>query len=1073
MSRAASVRLRRSIGRDEAGLRHEAEARTMAARSGTDVAPRVAAALLALLLGAGCGGAGATQGTPCVTTDDCPAGQICVDGRCLSTDGGHGDGEGGGGDGDLEAGDGDGDGDGAADGDEDVSAEADVSAETDAPAEAEADAGDGDGPDGDGDGDGDATCVPEPEVCGTGVDEDCDGETDEAECGCARGTVQACYSGPPGTVGTGICRTGARICVATGEWTECAGEVVPLADPETACDGRDEDCDGDTDEALRNDCGGCGPVPEDECGNSLDDDCDTSVDEDCICDPDCRLPDPSSCRPPADQPCYEGSPATLGFGRCRGGVHDCVYAGGVWSWTTCAGQVLPGVECDGGLPNGEDDDCDGATDEGCLADVDGDGFAAPADCDDGNGDIHPGAAELCDGLDNDCDGIPDEGVRNACGGCGAPGVEACNGLDDDCDGAVDEDCDCVSGDEQACYSGPAGTEANPPCSPGTQVCPWDDQYWGPCEGEVLPGVEVCDGVDNDCDGATDERFAVGANPCGDCVFDEACDGLDNDCDGLTDEGVRNVCGQCLPVPPEALCDGDDDDCDGLVDEGLLNACGLCPPNECYVDTWTDEEDWDEGSGTGVSTHPANPLHDDCRDPGTVCLDSTITTLRHIWVPNSASATLAKIDVDTGAMEAGFPRGALGTMPSRTVVDPRDGSVWLGNRGDLSDSGIYMNGEYSNVVHFAADGSIICRTPLPGMVRAVTLDAEYNVWAGLWGTSEIVKISGTGMSGGPPPVCSELARYSAGGRPYGAAGDAYGSVWFALNANWANSFAAGTQSLLRVPTGDPTRRTQLVPPSSSVGDCFNTYGIAVDSLGRVWIGSYACGTVIRYTPSTDTWNFISMGGWGTPRGVALDALGTAYVALSNDGGGNTNRVARIPADLSTYAIIDLGPSALHPVGTAIDHAGRVWTVQRLTNNACRVDVSAWPAYTVDCYSTGGSDPYAYTDMTGLQQLLHTAPTGIWTVDFDSGYPDAYWARVEWASFEVPGVTDVSVRARTAPDRAGLGAGTWSAGYTDSPALLRADPLVVNPNRWIQVEVTMTTTDPRQTPVLYSLSVSWEH
>jgi hypothetical protein len=104
-------------------------------------------------------------------------------------------------------------------------------------------------------GSGGLTCVPnvkpgdQPEVCGDGIDNDCNGQVDELpSCVpapvCTSGTTESCYSGPAGTADKGICKSGTRTCTG-GVWGACLGQVLPS--PE-ACNGRDDDCNGSTDD---------------------------------------------------------------------------------------------------------------------------------------------------------------------------------------------------------------------------------------------------------------------------------------------------------------------------------------------------------------------------------------------------------------------------------------------------------------------------------------------------------------------------------------------------------------------------------------------------------------------------------------------------------------------------------------------------------------------------------------------------------------------------------------------------------------------------------------------------------
>ncbi len=365
------------------------------------------------------------------------------------------------------------------------------------------------------------------------------GETDGSlPDACDEGAVEACFV-------EGECR-GERVCT-NGAFGECTA-------PAEVCDGRDNDCDGEADEGyagLGDACqageGACvdrgrivctedgtdvvcdatpGDGTTDVC-DAIDNDCDGTVDEEAT----------------LGEACDTGR-----LGVCAAGIIGCTDGD-----TRCA----PSTDASDEICDGLDNDCDGRVDEDGLGGL----LAEP--CYEG--------PEGTDGV-----GICASGVRlcvdgafDACTGAVTPLEEICDGLDNDCDGTVDtDDCACVPGEARACYSGPEGTEGIGACAPGRQVCGADGTF-GACRGEVTPTAEACDGVDNDCDGAVDDVPGAG-QPCTDGVGACAVDGS-RVCDL---ESGRLVCDAVAGAPADEVCDGVDNDCDGTVDdvEGVGELC---------------------------------------------------------------------------------------------------------------------------------------------------------------------------------------------------------------------------------------------------------------------------------------------------------------------------------------------------------------------------------------------------------------------------------------------------------------------------------------------------------------------
>jgi hypothetical protein len=478
-----------------------------------------------------------------------------------------------------------------------------------------------------------------------GIDNDCDGQTDEELTGVSQSTC----------LKVGLCTSGVQATCQAGVWKCNYTGVSGYEAVEATCNGKDDDCDGVTDEGLGG--GACtntstygqcpgtyvckvdgtlfcdGPTPTLEICDGTDNNCDGTTDEGF---PDSDTDIKADCVDPDDD-----NDGVLDDGDSSGSVGD----------NPCVAGLYAGCDDNCRLtfnPNQADLDGDGKGDV-CDEDIDGDGDPNVTDCAPDNKTISKLAKELCfDEIDNDCDAKTDEAGGENCtlfykdadqdgfgvltdarclcvaevpytasqvGDCTdtdagvKPGIgETCNGLDDNCNGQADEgfpntdgdlEADCVDADDDndtILDDGTGDGTYGTPCAPGQTVyC--DDNCRTTANGDQADqdGDGTGDLCETDKDGDGDPNTADCA-PDDPTIFHgqvEPCDDVDNDCDGKTDEGEGGA--NCTTYYRDK-----DNDSYGVVGDWKC----LCSPDFTakYTTLAPSDGKWD-CCDTSADTHP--------------------------------------------------------------------------------------------------------------------------------------------------------------------------------------------------------------------------------------------------------------------------------------------------------------------------------------------------------------------------------------------------------------------------------------------------------------------------------------
>jgi hypothetical protein len=527
------------------------------------------------------------------------------------------------------------------------------------------------------------SCVPGApvaEICDGLLDDDCDGVVDDG-CDCVNGATQGCYTGSLATQNVGLCHGGTQTCVL-GHWGACAGELTPAAE---ICDGKDNDCDGQSDEDLGSSICGVGACqvmvqncvagvvqscvpgqPSAESCNGIDDDCNGQVDEGlptiscgvgacAVTAPSCVNGAPGGCNPHASDgsSCNDGHDCT-GNDACQAGV--------------CAGQNLPSST----VCRASSGACDPA--ESCT----GSAPDCPADAKSAAGTVCRAAAGVCDaaetcnGSSNACPAdakLPSSTVCRAAVAGGCDLAETCDGLGNACPA----DAVVVAG--TVCRASAGACDPAEACT-GSNACPADTLS---SAGTVCRGVGgVCD-VQESCTGASPacpgDSFLSSATVCrasaGVCDAQESCTGASAACPVDAFLSSATVC-----RASSGACDVADT-CSGAAaacpaDAKAANGTACNDGNAC-----TQTDTCQAGACTG-----ANPVvcsaSDACHTAGTCDVGTGLCSNPQIagCYPASCAAILAANPAAPDGPYTIDPGGAGGYAPVTTYCDMSGGGWTL-------------------------------------------------------------------------------------------------------------------------------------------------------------------------------------------------------------------------------------------------------------------------------------------------------------------------------------------------------------------------------------------------------------
>jgi len=515
------------------------------------------------------------------------------------------------------------------------------------------------------------------ELCGNSIDDNCNGQTDEGF-----PTLNTACNSTSGDDAGDDCLNDRIDCV------EGAAACVTKVKATESCDGVDNDCNDGTDEGFTFSSG----QSQLALGASCDgDDNGTCANGTVVCNAGHTA-----------ATCLEVG-VDLSTVACSAGLGECKQNGFFLCNGTCGAMAgMPQVVNDL-CGNSKDDNCNGVTDLDfpLFAQIDRPCDSTATDRNGGDADLCIGGAYICDTIDR---------TKVTCTDDNATIAELCNGIDDDCDGTINEGFTFEGITLGAACDGPDGDL----CATGIVKCNAADNNSTICTDDTISTLELCNGIDDNCDGRDDENWtsiAQGGDVSVGRYLGLECDGT-NDADfcerGTIECNITFTGVICLEedLGVTEVCNGQDDTCDcnnpalvgqecvasianGMIDEGFgvgsnctTDELGLCKRPGI---TACAEDDNTTSFCEPLTPSPAhaetcNAIDDDCDgstdEPRVTTGPPIVTTLTCLPLETDITTGPPAITASTTATFT-YVNPVAVPVPSHTTFEcSLDGGLWV-------------------------------------------------------------------------------------------------------------------------------------------------------------------------------------------------------------------------------------------------------------------------------------------------------------------------------------------------------------------------------------------------------------